>query len=640
MSTIVEWLNALGTEALAFLWLPLLAWTVVALTMMGMLHLWRSAHTLVQYMVRAALLLALPFGLGLAIATDWSILAFFPHTLAEATTSAAFAFSSEAVHQAVQAPGVAWSLAHTLGVLTLLAGLLALTRLGALLYHTATLRRFRKTFPVHAPASVGQAIDRQAAALGLCRKVQAVVTQQNVAPMTLGWRCPIIVVPDTLVDDAERLRMALLHELIHIRHRDALLQYAEQVIGAVFFINPAVELLRRSITQYREMACDAEVLKQPHVSSKRYAALLYSFADPQPPGPTLAVSMAAPAKQLKKRILAMKSNLPAPRRGLSPKVVGLTLATLLLGCATVIVACSDLTGPDVLADEGAAKRGDAEVFVVVEQMPELVGGLKALSEQIQYPRIAKMAGIEGRVIVQFVVDEQGAVIDPQIVRGIGAGCDEEALRVLQAATFKPGMQAGKPVGVKMSIPVTFKLSDEGNVTIGEALGRTMQVVDLQRTGTTLTGRVVAAETGQGLAGASIVTMDGAAGAATARDGTFKLILPGNQQGLRVSFVGFAPVVLRPTKDQSGFHQDVEATGEPMSEVISISLEADERMTVNGQHVALEDLTTTLASLAEGKQVIVSLKVAGDTPMGLVLDVQKAVRNAKNVASIRYHTNQS
>lgn len=102
---------------------------------------------------------------------------------------------------------------------------------------------------------------------------------------------------------------------------------------------------------------------------------------------------------------------------------------------------------------------DEEVFVVVEQMPQLIGGLESIMNEIKYPAIAKKAGIEGRVIVQFVVDEEGNPTHPQVVRGIGAGCDEEAVRALMASTFEPGMQRGRTVKVKMSLPVSFKLAD-------------------------------------------------------------------------------------------------------------------------------------------------------------------------------------
>lgn len=113
--------------------------------------------------------------------------------------------------------------------------------------------------------------------------------------------------------------------------------------------------------------------------------------------------------------------------------------------------------PPPVEEEVVEEEAEPEIFVIVEEMPELIGGLGSIQGKIRYPEIAKKAGVEGRVIVQFVVDEQGKVVDPVVVRGIGAGCDEEAIRAVQLAEFKPGKQRGRPVRVKMSLPITFKL---------------------------------------------------------------------------------------------------------------------------------------------------------------------------------------
>jgi protein TonB len=109
-------------------------------------------------------------------------------------------------------------------------------------------------------------------------------------------------------------------------------------------------------------------------------------------------------------------------------------------------------------DEEEEVEEEPEIFVVVEQMPELIGGLASIQQNITYPEMARKAGVEGRVIVQFVVDEQGDVQDAQVVRGLGAGLDEVALNAVRQAKFEPGMQRGQPVMVKMSLPVTFRLN--------------------------------------------------------------------------------------------------------------------------------------------------------------------------------------
>lgn len=98
-----------------------------------------------------------------------------------------------------------------------------------------------------------------------------------------------------------------------------------------------------------------------------------------------------------------------------------------------------------------------EVFTVVQQPPLLIGGIAGIQEQIVYPELAVRAGIEGRVITQFIVNKKGSVIEPQVVRGIGGGADEEALRVTKLAKFEPGSQGGQLVCVQYSLPITFSL---------------------------------------------------------------------------------------------------------------------------------------------------------------------------------------
>lgn len=102
---------------------------------------------------------------------------------------------------------------------------------------------------------------------------------------------------------------------------------------------------------------------------------------------------------------------------------------------------------------------EEDFFVVVEEMPELVGGLGELQRQIRYPEMARRAGIEGRVYIQFIVNERGDVENPTVIRGIGGGADEEALRVVRQAKFTPGMQRGRPVRVQYSLPIFFRLQN-------------------------------------------------------------------------------------------------------------------------------------------------------------------------------------
>ncbi|MDW7690377.1 energy transducer TonB [Flammeovirgaceae bacterium SG7u.111] len=103
-----------------------------------------------------------------------------------------------------------------------------------------------------------------------------------------------------------------------------------------------------------------------------------------------------------------------------------------------------------------------QIFEIVEEGAEPDGGmvtfLKWVGKNVKYPNQAKRMGVEGKVYVQFVVDKDGSLTDVKVIRGIGAGCDEEAIRVLQKAKkWKPGKQRGRAVKQRIVLPVNFKL---------------------------------------------------------------------------------------------------------------------------------------------------------------------------------------
>jgi protein TonB len=96
-------------------------------------------------------------------------------------------------------------------------------------------------------------------------------------------------------------------------------------------------------------------------------------------------------------------------------------------------------------------------FVAVEEMPYPIGGILAIQDLIVYPDIAKRAGVEGKVYILAYVNKQGIVEKTEILKGIGGGCDEAAEYAVKHTKFSPGKQRGKPVNVKVMIPVVFRL---------------------------------------------------------------------------------------------------------------------------------------------------------------------------------------
>lgn len=121
------------------------------------------------------------------------------------------------------------------------------------------------------------------------------------------------------------------------------------------------------------------------------------------------------------------------------------------------------TEVEIVEIEDEEEAEEIPIFVVVEEMPEFPGGQlelrKHIANSVEYPEIAREMDIQGRVFVEFVVDERGKVINAKVVRSVHPALDKEALRVINSLpTWKPGKQRGKPARVKFTLPINFKLN--------------------------------------------------------------------------------------------------------------------------------------------------------------------------------------
>lgn len=116
------------------------------------------------------------------------------------------------------------------------------------------------------------------------------------------------------------------------------------------------------------------------------------------------------------------------------------------------------------AEEKKAEKmesdSDETYFVAVEKMPAPIGGVAAIQKNIVYPELAKKAGIQGRVFVKAFINSQGDVDKVEVIRGIGAGCDEAAVEAIKKVKWRPGIQRGENVPVQVAVPVVFKLNDK------------------------------------------------------------------------------------------------------------------------------------------------------------------------------------
>ena len=113
-------------------------------------------------------------------------------------------------------------------------------------------------------------------------------------------------------------------------------------------------------------------------------------------------------------------------------------------------------------DEPEDDEPEEKIFRIVEKKPKFPGGIEALykyiGSNIKYPAMAKDSGIKGTVHITFVVEKDGSITDVKLLRRIGGGCDEEAIRVIgEMPNWNPGKQRGKPVRVQFNLPISFKL---------------------------------------------------------------------------------------------------------------------------------------------------------------------------------------
>ena len=489
MQMMLDILADLGAATTDALWLPVLAWTVLALPLWTLLARTDRLHPNAEYRLSQVLLAALPVGIAAV-----GVVKMLP----DATRSAMLPAQSVVVLPVIETtpmsdPAVSWSWMHAVGLLTVAALGVGLFQLVRLALQVVAMGRVRRQLEAVTPPSLREEVTRLRKRLNVRRPVQLCTSSGAAVPMTLGGFRPTILVPDRLVDATEELRMTLRHELVHIRRWDDCAQLAERLVAALFAVHPLMGRLRRQIADARERACDAAVLDDGETPAGDYARLLTAFADGTSPHRLGALSLSESPSSLTARLSAMRSSMPSflsSRLALGTALVAVGLA-LTLG----VVACSDSVGPSPSTEgpptaksSSSATTDDGEVHMVVEDPPDLVGGMEALQKSVSYPLMAKEAGIEGRVIVRFVVDKSGDVTNPKVVRGVHRMLNEAALEAVKQQEFKPGQQDGAPVKVQMSVPVTFQLPDgtsEGDPTssqVEQRNGRERTILEIRPDG--------------------------------------------------------------------------------------------------------------------------------------------------------------
>jgi TonB family protein len=279
-----------------------------------------------------------------------------------------------------------------------------------------------------------------------------------------------IMLPRFDPSDADH-QLILLHESVHCSQKHTWDLVLVQLLKVFFWFNPFIFMYERLIREVHEFQAD-------HFVTRFHSELAYSKL-------LLRLVTKSNSNQLvhsfnqfqtKKRIIMMTQTNTKPIQK-----ARFILALPLLALFIAVFSCessanskgefpesvdipntsTQSASDTVLVDLG---KDGKEVFDVTEIQPSPAGGMegwmKYLAESLQYPEEAKKQGIEGTVIMTFIINSDGTISDVETLRGVGGGCEEEAMRVIQnAPNWTPAQNGGKPVNCRMRLPLKFKLPE-------------------------------------------------------------------------------------------------------------------------------------------------------------------------------------
>ena len=299
------------------------------------------------------------------------------------------------------------------------------------------------------------------------KNVRLVVHDHDIAPFS--WMHWIVIARKDLEENGREI---LIHELAHIRNRHSWDLLLADLCIFVQWCNPAAWLLTLELQNIHEYEADETVLREG-VNARNYQMLLIKKAVG-----TRLYSMANSFNhsKLKKRITMMlkeKSN-PLARAKYLYILPLAALAVTAFARPEVSAVADEISAVKVIAPavhdsiQPNVQTVVAAPSSALDQMPEFPGGMEALNtylrNYIRYPQEAQKAGIQGRVIIQFIVSKDGSITDAEVVESVDPQLDAEGLRLIKnMPRWKPGMRKGQAIRVKQTLPIRFaftKTSDK------------------------------------------------------------------------------------------------------------------------------------------------------------------------------------
>jgi TonB family protein len=254
-------------------------------------------------------------------------------------------------------------------------------------------------------------------------------------------------------------RQILLHEKVHVDQKHSLDILFFEIMYIIFWPNLLIRLYKKEIMDVHEFLADSRVVSQLNFSA--YANLIArQFIGQSNLNLAHSFSRSNPLKRIK--MMEINKKTAFSKMFLTLPLVLLTL--FLLACMKESIEPNFIESEALISQKVDLKENTtaSEVFTVVEEQPMPVGGYdqyyRKIAREIKYPVEARRAGIEGKVYVQFIVNEDGSLSDIEVIKGIGGGCDEEAVEAIGLSDkWEAGKQRGQNVRVRMVLPISFKL---------------------------------------------------------------------------------------------------------------------------------------------------------------------------------------
>jgi len=253
------------------------------------------------------------------------------------------------------------------------------------------------------------------------------------------------------------------HEKIHIRQNHSIDLLTLEILNIFQWFSPFIYLIKKAVKENHEFIADSG-MSVSESSGNRYLNLLFREASGFEFSP---ITHNFSYSLLKKRMIMMKNQKSQKRMSVKLLLTALTISLTLFACNSPTKPTPKATAPTkslqvVAINTNHAQTDTSKAFMEVEKMPEYPGGVNALMQYlastIKYPAEARKAKIQGRVFVNFIVEKDGSISHVKVLKGIGHGCDKEAVKAVKnMPRWIPGYQKGKAVRVSFNLPVKFSL---------------------------------------------------------------------------------------------------------------------------------------------------------------------------------------